>query len=443
MRFAARQLTRGLRGVHRYSLGYIFKHLTKKRIDNSTPKSFTRQQQRRRRRSTHTVSGGAKPRSGARGTGTPSGRPSTAPAVDASFRSQRAGSAGRRRSRGGLRRGRGDSAKSRASTRSLAVSQISVGREPAYIVGDPYQVMLQPAHTPSAAFLAASPNHHTHSHSHLTSAQQPLWPVPARALRTTGSVTPRGYVLVAVPMDKVERAQARKAARQGRSAFNAMGRARHQLYVRRFYAAVWLGSVMYLFRDEAACRAFFCGGQSSNEACGYLDLEGVVHMRRTRLDIPGATRRGKDAGTTSGDGDGDVDGDGVAGEGGDGSGGDGGDGGDDAGSEASGEEAPFANIQEPTCFHGMEVSTPHQTWTFYPDWRPLRETMQAEVRCSSVMAERAAQPVGSTARSRFLVRTLAVVCRRHSWNRTCSKRRTSSWPSTATPWRRLRHWPRR
>ena len=141
------------------------------------------------------------------------------------------------------------------------------------IKGDPYQLLLQPTHRPSAAFIAASPNFHAHSHNHLTNASEDLWPVPDESVRTTASLQPRGWVLVAVPREKVERAMQRKAQRQGgHGRASTPGGDAGALYMRRLYCAVWGGAMLYMFRDEAECRAFFKGKRSANTACGCVGL---------------------------------------------------------------------------------------------------------------------------------------------------------------------------
>jgi len=294
--------------------------------------------------------------------------------------------------------------------------------------GDPYQVLRNPTHTPSRAFVAASPHHHAHSHAHLTAQSEALWPVPVGEIRTTASVTPRGYVLVAVPPEKVARAQARRRAakatkkaapqtggRLGNGKGTGMGAATElpasprasdgvgeeprsalPLYMRRMYAAVFRGAVMYLFPSEKACRAFFRGSTSEDQACGYLDLEGVVSMRRTRIEIPMRSYRPASSGMNSEE------------QAGDGGGVDGtatsttrlvdsdGHGGGDSSHQPRPQSATSARtsnsgvsmqsedamraIALPTSFEGIEMSTPHQTWTFFPDWRPLRDEAIEKVR---------------------------------------------------------------
>lgn len=61
-----------------------------------------------------------------------------------------------------------------------------------------------------------------------------------------------------------------------------------------------------------------------------------------------------------------------------------------AGDQAQGGRGGDNNDDDelPATFQGIELTTPHQSWTFFPDWRPLREVLVKEV---AAMAESATE----------------------------------------------------
>ena len=218
-------------------------------------------------------------------------------------------------------------------------------------------------------------------------------------------------------------------------------RRRDQLVVRQLYAAMWRTSMLYLFASERQCRHFFAGNGAVNEAVGYLDLEGVVAMRDVEVDIPvlpkldlsaaaPSLRNGDDdaahgAGTSTGRRDGTHRGTTERSQ----------TGRSTARSmlsaprsrpasasgrppppnarppslrppsasaaSASGSSRPgsapptarstaasvastrvtdkFGSFRAPTRLLGLELTTPQQTWTLYPDWRVKRQECLREV----------------------------------------------------------------